>query len=254
MNFTLTITSFGLGLIVGLTSIGAASLLGPFLILVLGVRPVTAVGTDLIYGVITRSVGAWVHWKQQTVDLQMVRRLAKGSIPGGVLGSLVAVLLPRFTHDTGDWVRSAMGAVLVIVSLLLLVPAAALFSRQTIAPRFQALLLEKGPVVWGAVAGFAVGTTSIGSGSLIAPFLMLVYSAGTSKVVGTSVFHGALLVLVTGSIHAVSGEVEWNLLPSLLAGSVPGVWMGSRLAPLVPARPLRFVLAALLLWTGFRMI
>ena len=108
-------------------------------------------------------------------------------------------------------------------------------------------------MIWGAVVGFCVGATSVGSGSLLAPFLMMLYPSKTSKVVGTDVFHAAILVSVTGLAHAASSGVEWNLVPMLLAGSIPGVLLGSKLAAHVPAMPLRSGLAALLFLTGYRM-
>src|SRR6202051_916190 len=107
MHFPLVLMSFLVGLLIGFTSMGGAALMAPFLILVLGVRPVTAVGTDLVYGAVTKIVGAWVHFKQGTVDMAVVRKLAYGSIPGGLLGSLLVILLPRFTHDAEHYVKKA---------------------------------------------------------------------------------------------------------------------------------------------------
>jgi uncharacterized membrane protein YfcA len=115
-------------------------------------------------------------------------------------------------------------------------------------------LQDRGTVIWGAVVGFCVGATSVGSGSLLAPFLLMLYPSKTSKVVGTDVCHAAVLISVTGIAHATSGGVEWSLVPFLLLGSIPGVLLGSRLSTRVPARPLRTGLAALLLLTGYRMI
>ena len=110
-----------------------------------------------------------------------------------------------------------------------------------------------GSVIWGAVVGFCVGATSVGSGSLLMPFLFLLFPSQVSKVVGTDVFHAAILVSVTGLAHSFSSGVEWNLVPLLLAGSIPGVWIGSRLAVLIPPRPLRTGMAAILMVTGYRM-
>src|SRR5271169_4075472 len=121
MNYSLIAMSFGVGVLIGLTSMGGAALMAPFLILVIGVRPVTAVGTDLVYGAVTKIVGAWVHLKQGTVDLPVVRKLATGSIPGGIAGALFVILLPRFTHDAERFVQRAIGALLVIVAVILLV-------------------------------------------------------------------------------------------------------------------------------------
>jgi uncharacterized membrane protein YfcA len=253
MNVPLVIMSFGVGILIGLTSMGGAALMAPFLILIVGVRPVTAVGTDLVYGAVTKIIGAWVHFRQETVDLSVVKKLATGSIPGGLAGSLLVIFLPRITHEAEHYVQKAIGALLVIVAIVLL--ARILFPMHGSTPSVKRLqfLHERGTVIWGAVVGFCVGATSVGSGSLLAPFLMMLYPSKTSKVVGTDVFHAAILVSVTGIAHASASGVEWQLIPSLLAGSIPGVLLGSRLSIYVPARPLRTGLAALLLITGCRM-
>lgn len=253
MNFPLVLMSFGVGVLIGLTSMGGAALMAPFLILVLGVRPVTAVGTDLVYGAVTKIVGAWVHLREGTVDIPVVKRLAIGSIPGGILGSLLVILLPRFTHDAEHYVKRAIGVLLVVVAVILLVRMLTRFAEAKPSTKTLLFLHEKGTLIWGAVVGFCVGATSVGSGSLLAPFLMMLYPSKTSKVVGTDVFHAAILVSVTGIAHAASGGVEWNLVPVLLAGSIPGVLLGSKLSARIPARPLRTGLAAVLLFTGYWM-
>ena len=121
MNFPLVLMSFGVGILIGLTGMGGAALMAPFLILVIGVRPVTAVGTDLVYGAVTKVVGAWIHLKQGTVDLSMVRRLAFGSLPGGIAGSLLVIGLPHYTHNAEEYVKRAIGALLVLVAIILIV-------------------------------------------------------------------------------------------------------------------------------------
>jgi uncharacterized membrane protein YfcA len=206
-----------------------------------------------VYGAITKIIGAWVHWKQDTVDLPVVKKLATGSIPGGNLGAVLVILLPRVTHDAERYVRRAIGTLLVMVAIVLITCLLTSFSTANPSVKRLTFLRERGTVIWGALVGFCVGATSVGSGSLLAPFLMMLYPSKTSKVVGTDVFHAALLVSVTGITHASSSGVEWSLVPMLLAGSIPGVLLGSKLSVHVPARPLRTTLAALLLFTGYRM-
>src|SRR3954468_13155112 len=109
MNVPLVLMSFGVGILIGLTSMGGAALMAPLLILVVGVRPVTAVGTDLVYGAVTKIVGAWVHMRQGTVDLPVVKKLATGSIPGGLAGALLVILLPRYTREAEHYVQQAIG-------------------------------------------------------------------------------------------------------------------------------------------------
>ena len=254
MNIPLVLMSFLVGILIGLTSMGGAALMAPFLILMVGVRPVTAVGTDLVYGAVTKIVGAWIHFKQGTVDLPVVRKLSTGSVPGGIAGALLVVLLPRITHNAESYVQRAIGTLLVLVAVILFARLFIFSSRETLPPRYLPFLQGYGTVVWGAVVGFCVGATSVGSGSLLAPFLLLLYPKNTTKVVGTDVFHAAILISVTALAHATGSGVEWNLVPTLLAGSIPGVLLGSRLAVYVPAKPLRTGLATLLLVTGCRML
>jgi uncharacterized membrane protein YfcA len=253
MNVPLVLMSFGVGILIGLTSMGGAALMAPFLILIVGVRPVTAVGTDLVYGAVTKIVGAWVHYRQETVDLAVVKKLATGSIPGGLAGSLLVILLPRITRDAEHYVQKAIGALLVMVAVILIIRMLVPLRTTSHSATRHKFLHERATVIWGAVVGFCVGATSVGSGSLLAPFLMMLYPSKTSKVVGTDVFHAAILVSVTGIAHASASGVEWQLIPSLLAGSIPGVLLGSRLAVYIPTRPLRTGLAALLFITGYRM-
>src|SRR5690242_17507672 len=117
----------------------------------------------------------------------------------------------------------------------------------------QQFLEDRGITLWGAAVGFCVGTTSVGSGSLLAPFLMMLFPSRSATVVGTDVFHAALLVTATGLLHAAAGGVEWNLVPLLLAGSIPGVMLGSKMAVRIPSFSLRVGLAAVLLFSGYRM-
>lgn len=253
MDFPIVLMSFCVGILIGLTSMGGAALMAPFLILIVGVKPVTAVGTDLLYGAVTKIIGASVHLRQGTVDLPVVKKLAIGSIPGGIAGALSVLLLPHVTHDAERVVKRAIAVLLVLVAITLLVRMLSRFSEAVPSVRTLSFLQGRGTIIWGAVVGFCVGATSVGSGSLLAPFLIMLYPAKTSKVVGTDVFHAAILVSVTGLAHAASGAIEWPLIPLLLAGSIPGVLIGSWLAARVPAKPLRTGLATLLLVTGYQM-
>jgi uncharacterized membrane protein YfcA len=253
MDLPLLAMSFGVGLMIGLTSMGGAALMAPFLILVVGVKPVTAVGTDLVYGAITKITGAWFHLRHGTVDIAVVKKLATGSVPAGVLGSLVVILLPRITHDAEYYIQKAIGGLLVIVAIVLVARMLLPMRTDAISAARLEFLRERGTIVWGAIVGFCVGATSVGSGSLLAPFLMMLYPTKSSKVVGTDLVHAAVLVSVTGFAHAAASGVQWQLVPTLLMGSIPGVLLGSRLALAIPPRPLRTILAGLLLVTGYRL-
>ena len=247
----IVVTSFLVGILIGLTSMGGAALMTPFLVVFAGVPAVLAVGTDLVYGAITKIVGAVVHFRHGNVDLRIVKLLAIGSIPGSLLGFLFVHNLHRFGIDSNAWVRHELGVVLVVVAVIIL------YRTIFIDPDPKPLAAARVPamtITVGALVGFAVGLTSVGSGSLLAPFLVLVFPKEPVRVVGTDVFHAAILITATAFLYINAGQVQWNLIPLLLAGSVPGVLIGSHLASRIPARGLRFGLSALLFATGYRLI
>jgi len=251
MDPTLPLTGLFVGLLIGLTGIGGGALMTPFLILVLGVRPVVAVGTDLAYGAVTKLAGAALHWRQGTVDLRLVGRLAVASVPAGVLAALLARWLP--SDDIDPLVRQMLGVVLLLVAVLMLARLA-VGDATDVPARWRARLQGSGTYVVGAVVGALVGFTSVGSGSLIVPFLVAVYPLNTGMVVGTDVFHAAILVTATALAHAQGGAVDWPLAGGLLIGSIPGVAIGSWMAPRFPPRALRIALAGLLLATGYTLV
>jgi len=245
--------SFGVGILVGLTSMGGAALMTPLLLLFGGMAPVVAVGTDLAYGAVTKIVGAWMHWKQKTVDLRIALFMACGSIPGGGLGFLAI----RYMHEHGmnadKMVKQAIGCVLVIGAITMIVRTL----RRREDPHPHSFVEQNKiacTIVWGFLIGFAVGMTSVGSGTLIAPFLMILFPNNPARVVGTDVFHAAMLVSATAFMHGTAGHVNWAMVPVMLAGSVPGVLIGSYLAPRLPSRPLRVGLGSLLFATGYQLV
>lgn len=245
--------SFVVGLLIGVTSMGGAALMTPFLVLGLGIRPVVAVGTDLVYGAVTKVAGAWMHCRQRTVDYWMVLHMACGSVPGGILGVFSIRALRRFDIDPDVWVKEAIGIGLVVVAVILVIRA--LRGRRADEPNPWLLRHRRASATaWGFVVGFVVGLTSLGSGTLIIPFLLSIYPSRPARAVGTDVFHGALLVAATGGLHAGEGHVDWGLLPPLLAGSVPGVLLGSYLAPRLPVRPLRVGIGLILFASGVKLV
>ena len=251
MDPTLPLTGFLVGILIGLTGIGGGALMTPFLILVMGVRPIVAVGTDLAYGAVTKLAGAYLHWRQGTVDVRLVWRLAAASVPAGLLAVAATRWLP--TGDVDLVVRQTLGVVVVLVALLLLVRVAT-GDAPIVTNRWWVRMQGSGTYVVGAVVGALVGFTSVGSGSLIVPFLVAVYPLNTARVVGTDVFHAAILVTITALGHAQAGVVDWALAGNLLVGSIPGVALGSWMAPRFPPRALRAGLAALLLFTGYTLL
>jgi len=249
----LVVTGFFVGMLVGLTGMGGGAIMTPFLISVVGVGPVVAVGTDLVYSAATKIVGAWLHARQLTVDFGLAKRLATGSIPAGLLAVAAIRFLPGAGVDADLAVRRALGAVLVLVAILMLCRIFVAGER-VLSERWRRRLEGKGTIAAGAIVGALVGFTSVGSGALLVPFLLCVFPLSPARVVGTDVFHAAILVSVTGLAHAYGGTVDWLLAATLLLGSIPGVSVGTWMAPRAPVRILRVGLAGLLLITGFSLL
>jgi len=249
----LVVTGFFVGMLVGLTGMGGGAVMTPFLISVVGVGPVVAVGTDLVYSAATKIVGAWLHTRQQTVDFSLVKRLAMGSIPCGLIAVGAITLLPAAGVDADQAVRRALGAVLVLVAIVMLCRVFATRERP-LPERWRSALEGLGTIAAGAIVGALVGFTSVGSGALLVPFLLCVFPLSPARVVGTDVFHAAILVSVTGLAHAQGGTVDWPLAATLLLGSIPGVAVGTWMAPRAPVRILRAGLASLLLITGLSLM
>jgi uncharacterized membrane protein YfcA len=246
------IVAFGLGVgvLIGLTGIGGGSLMTPLLIIVVGIKPVVAIGTDLAYGAITKSVGGWQHWRKNTVDFGVCWWLAAGSVPGSLIG---VWLVERLHHSYG---KDFDAVLLVCVAGALLIVSAAILVRALFMPRQIARERDSvemtqrtkvTAVAIGLVLGLILGLTSVGSGALIGLALILVFQLTPHRVVGTDVFHAALLLWVAGFAHFVSGNVDLALMGNILLGSIPGVWIGAHLVTRVPANGLRPVLGCVLL-------
>jgi uncharacterized protein len=250
MDPLIVVFGLGVGILVGMTGIGGGSLMTPLLIIVAGIKPVVAIGTDLAYGAITKTVGGWRHWRKGTVDFGVSWWLAGGSVPGSLLGVL---LLDRLHARYGDGFDDAL---LLTVAGALLIVSLAILARALFMPRLVAKerhKVEMTPRVKatavgiGLVLGLILGFTSVGSGALIGLALILVFHLTPHRVVGTDVFHAAVLLWVAGLAHFVSGNVDLVLMANILIGSVPGVWIGANLMTRVPANGLRPALGCVLL-------
>lgn len=246
----IVVFGLGVGILVGLTGIGGGSLMTPLLILFGGIQPVVAIGTDLAYGAITKTVGGWRHLRKGTVDIGISLWLAAGSVPGSLVG---VWLVDRLHASYGDDLDSALlvcvAAALMVVSVAVL--GRALFATRLIALEQHTVTLDgraKALAVGiGSVLGLILGVTSVGSGALIGLALILVFRLTPHRVVGTDVFHAALLLWVAGFAHFVSGNVDLGLMGTILIGSIPGVWIGTGLMTRVPADALRPALGVVLL-------
>ena len=252
MDFALVAFGLGVGILVGMTGIGGGSLMTPMLILVFGVTPTTAIGTDLAYAAVTKTVGGYKHWSQKTVDLTLSSWMAIGSVPAAVLGVYVLTLLENWLgQDFEDTVIALLAGALLITGAATLVRA---FLKRMHERERDTIEMERrhkiAAVVLGLSVGFVLGVTSAGSGALIAVGLILLFRLSPRRVVGTDVFHAAILLWAAGLAHIVAGNVDFGLVGTILLGSVPGVWLGSHWSVRVEPAVLRTTLAVVLIGAG----
>jgi uncharacterized protein len=253
------IVAFGLGvgLLVGMTGIGGGSLMTPLLILVFGVKPLTAVGTDLAYGAVTKTVGGFKHLRQGTVDMTLSKWMAVGSVPAAIGGVYALELIERSAGANFDSLLiGILGGALLLCGVLTL--ARAVFLKQLHGKERHTVLMERrhkvSAVSLGVLVGFVLGVTSAGSGAIIAVGLILMFRLVPTRVVGTDVFHAAILLWAAAIAHLVAGNVDFALAGTILLGSVPGVWVGSSLSVKVPTAALRTTLAIVLLGAGLGLL
>ncbi|MHB8481971.1 MAG: sulfite exporter TauE/SafE family protein [Nitrospiria bacterium] len=253
------VIGFSVGFLVGLTGIGGGSLMTPIMILFLGIRPTIAVGTDLIFGAITKVFGSIIHYRQKTVNLSIVLFLTLGSVPGSLLGVyLISAVKSHYGQLVDTFVMKTLGITLIIVAITMVLrvifPSSQTRTDKNTLKDYS-IKQKTLTVLLGGVVGFLVGLTSVGSGSLIVPVLLALFPRLSSRnIVGTDVFHAAILVSIAGLAHLHSGNVQLPMVVSLLVGSLPGVYLGSKMNMKVSEKVLRPVLASMLMLTGFKLI
>jgi uncharacterized membrane protein YfcA len=242
-----SLSGFAVGLLVGLTGVGGGSLMTPILILLFGIHPASAVGTDLLYAAATKTAGSLVHGYNRTVDWQVVGRLASGSVPATVL----TILALSFVNLSGAMARDLISGLLTIA---LFITAFALVFRDRIirryAPRIGRLSERRVAgltVAVGAILGMLVSISSVGAGAIGVTALILLYpQLPIARIVGSDIAHAVPLTLVAGLGHWWLGSINLNLLIPLLLGSVPGIVLGSYVVTRVPETALRLLLAGTL--------
>ena len=256
MTWQFTLTGLLIGGLVGLTGMGGGSLLTPILVILFGFKPTYAVGTDILHGAIFKSFGAVRHRRLGTVHARLTFWMFVGSGPMSLLGVSLATWLK---HRYGDGVQSveayAIGAALVLGGLGLV---AKTLVKVGVQPDDAPFLLSRRDrwiaFAIGAVFGFIVGLTSVGSGTFFGLVMVLVYPLTVPKIVGTDIFHAAALLWVAGIGHLVAGNVDLHAMFWLLLGSVPGVLMTSQLTLRLPDRSLRLGLATVLILSGVKLV
>jgi len=242
------IAGFAVGMLVGMTGVGGGSLMTPVLILLFGMHPAVAVGTDLLHAAVTKTAGSLVHGLNRTIDWRVVRRLAAGSIPMTIVTMAVLSALD---------INSAVARELInaVLTLALIVTAVTLLFRDRIvglyAGRLDALTPKQVAVltvIVGGVLGTIVSISSVGAGAIGVTCLVLLYpKLPTARIVGSDIAHAVPLTLAAGIGHWFLGSVDLQVVMFLILGSVPGILIGSYAAPRIPEFALRIVLAAALL-------
>jgi len=257
MDLSYSLAGFVVGAVVGLTGVGGGSLMTPLLVLMFGIHPATAVGTDLLYAAITKSGGSIVHSRRGSVDWRIVGLLAAGSLPAAVLTlTLVAHFAPEGLGGATKLISAVLGAALLLTAASLIfrrhLQAFALLHIGAVPnPRRTAILT----VVTGLFLGALVSISSVGAGALGVTALFFLYPKMPAiRIVGSDLAHAVPLTLVAGIGHWWYGSVDWSLLGALLVGSLPGIFLGSHLAARVPDRILRPTLAGMLILVGGKLI
>lgn len=254
MSIGILLMGLFVGFLVGLTGVGGAALLTPFLILI-GINPLLAVGTDFVYNSITKFFGSVQHFRQKTINFTLVKYLAIGSVPSAI----IAVILLQIFGDTrylqGEIVKQALGYVLIIVAITTVIKT--LFFTNISTNKFSLKPIQDkktATILLGAVLGFIVGLTSVGSGSLFALAMLLFYKLRASELVGTDIAHAFILVTVSSFFHIGLGNVDFLLVANLLCGSIPGVLLGSSLSAKVPVKPLQTAIGIIIFISGIKLI
>jgi uncharacterized membrane protein YfcA len=243
------------GVLVGMTGMGGGSLMTPLLVFLFGVPPSTAIGTDIAHGAVFKSVGAIQHRRMGNVRALLAGWMLVGSVPASLIGVWVNVQL---TERYGDDVESAMGQVLggaLLFGAVGLI-AKSLVQKEAIGDVDWELTRRDriAAVLIGVFGGFIVGLTSVGSGVFFGLTLLVIFPLRAHKVVGTDIFHAAVLLYVAGAAHWAAGNIDFEILSWLLLGSIPGVLIGGRLTLSIPERPLRLLLAGILGLAGIKLL
>lgn len=259
-DIAFVLAGFAVGLIVGLTGVGGGSLMTPILIFFFGVKPYLAVGTDLLFAAFTKLGGTVSLTRQRLVPWRVVGALSAGSIPAALLTLWVLHTVGPADPAVQKVMTSTLGVALLLTAAASLYKAArgkqlprtlqAEQEDRATQPRHWTL-----PLLLGAVIGTLVTLTSVGAGAIGVTALLLLYPLlPLPRIVAADIAYAVPLTLVAGFGHATLGSVDWPLLAKLLAGSLPGIWLGSRLITRTPERLIRGVLSVLLAWAGTKLV
>lgn len=251
---------FFVGLVVGLTGVGGGSLMTPILIFFFGVKPYLAVGTDLLFAAFTKMSGTIKLARAKQVDWKVVFHLSAGSIPAALLTLWVLHSLGPADPKVQQVMTTTLGGALLLTAVATLYKALRGKASPQMVAKGQEILAASPlhwslPLIFGALIGTLVTLTSVGAGAIGVTVLMILYPRlPLSRIVGADIAYAVPLTLVAGMGHASLGSVDWSLLAKLLAGSIPGIWVGSHLMTRTPDRVIRSLLSVLLAYAGVKLI
>jgi uncharacterized protein len=258
VDWVTSIAGFGVGMVVGLTGVGGGALMTPILVLIFGVAPHTAVGTDLLFASVTKIFGVGVHGVHGTVDWQIVRRLAYGSLPAAAATLATMAALGQGQIREGLILRGLGVALLLTAAGLLLKRRLHLIGHRlrTVDPQVFKRAQPVLTILAGAILGVLVTLTSIGAGALGTVMLVYLYPfrLTSAKLVGTDLAHAIPLALIAGAGHLALGNVNFSLLGTMLFGSIPGILIGSTLSARAPESLVRGAIVVILLILGLRLL
>lgn len=258
MNLPVALAGFLVGASVGLTGVGGGALMTPVLVLLFGTAPATAIGTDLWFAAVTKTIGGIAHHRLGTVDWQVFWRMSAGSIPAAIV-TLVWMSRSHVVQRNPALLVHALGIVLAAAAAAMLLRgrirsfALRLDKRSD---RVVTLLQPPLTILAGAVLGAVVALTSVGAGALGAAMLVYLHPTrlNSSRLAGTDMAYGVPLAIVAGSGHLMMGDVQWTLLANLLVGSIPGVIVGSLASHRSPEAFLRGAVTVILLGTSVKLM
>lgn len=254
MDWIAIVSGFGVGAIVGMTGVGGGSLMTPLLLTVFRLNPAVAIGTDLWFAAITKTVGSVAHHDAGHVDWRITRQLLLGSIPA----SVATIALMHASGINKGW-ASALTLSLGVALLLTAVTVAYRQAWHAVGLRLERWIPDSRKpaltLACGLLLGVLVSLSSIGAGAIGATLIMLLYPRLESRhVVGTDIAHAVPLTLVAGIGHATLGHIDWTLLGALLIGSIPGIWLGAKLTRHMPEKLVRTLLCISLVTAGLKVI
>ena len=249
-----SLSGFVVGLLVGLTGVGGGALMTPLLVILFGIRATTAVGTDLLYACVTKTVGTAVHGFSGTVEWRIVRRLATGSVPATALTLIVLSHYQKRLESGSHVITTVLGFALILTAVSIVFRKWILNALANLAAKLSPQGTTLLTVLLGAILGVLVSLSSVGAGAIGVTFLLILYpKLPAGKLVGSDIAHAVPLTLIAGIGHWFLGSIDGVLLVSLLVGSIPGVIIGSYISARIPDKVLRPVLASTLAVVGARL-